>query len=216
MTEKHFPAKFGSAAFNCPFCDVYATQSWWSGAGTTTYGVNSKTSRDFKDLAISACGKCGQHAYWLFATMIHPSGGGTAPPNADLNDTIIGDYHEAAAIVQHSPRGAAALLRLCVQKLVVQLGLPGKNLNDDIGELVRRGLDPDVGMALDTLRVVGNNAVHPLEMDLRDDQVTAVALFEVINFIADQMITRRKKLQTLFEKLPEGARSAIQKRDARD
>ncbi|HEX7680849.1 MAG TPA: DUF4145 domain-containing protein [Thermoanaerobaculia bacterium] len=117
-------------------------------------------------------------------------------------------------MAQASPRGAAALLRLCVQNLTVQLGLPGKNLNDDIGELVARGLDPEVRISLDAVRVIGNNAVHPLQMDIHDDHETAVFLFDLVNFITDQMITHPKKRQKLFDSLPEGAKAAISKRDS--
>jgi hypothetical protein len=123
------------------------------------------------------------------------------------------DYREAASVVGRSPRAAAALLRLCVQKLCKQLGLPGKKIDDDIAELVRRGLDPEIQRALDTLRVTGNAAVHPLQMDITDDRSTALALFSLVNYIADRMITHPIKLNKLYEALPAGARDAIKRRD---
>lgn len=163
--------------------------------------------------SVSICVKCKEPTLWRDRDMLYPSFGGIESPNPDLSVEIRNDYNEAAAIVNGSPRGAAALLRLCVQNLCVQLDLPGKNINDDIGALVKRGLNPEVQQALDALRVIGNNAVHALEMDLRDDRDTAISLFGLVNYIANQMLTYPKRLQEIFEKLPEGARAAIHKRD---
>jgi hypothetical protein len=69
--------------------------------------------------------------------------------------------------------------------------------------------------ALDSIRVIGNQAVHPGQMDLKDDVGTATELFEVLNFIADQLITRPKKLKALYEKLPPEKRAAIDARNAK-
>jgi Domain of unknown function (DUF4145) len=123
------------------------------------------------------------------------------------------DYEEARSIVMQSPRGACALLRLAVQKLCKELGEPGENINDDIASLVENGLSVEVQRALDTLRVIGNNAVHPGEMDLTDDTETATALFELLNFIVDDRISQPKKRAEIFAKLPTKAVAAIEKRD---
>ena len=104
-------------------------------------------------------------------------------------------------------------MRLCIQKLTKQLGLPGKNINEDIAALVVRGLNPDIQQALDTVRVIGNNAIHPLEMDMKDDRQIANALFALVNFIADQMITFPAKRAAMFASLPQKALSSIAKRD---
>ena len=117
------------------------------------------------------------------------------------------------AIVQRSPRGAGALLRLALQKLMPHLGEKGKNMNGDIASLVASGLDPGMQQALDALRVIGNNAVHPGELDLQDNVETVGSLFGLINYIVEQRISHPKKLQELYNALPEGARAAIADRD---
>ena len=123
------------------------------------------------------------------------------------------DYEEARLVVEVSPRSAAALLRLALQKLMRHLGESGENLNDDIANLVKKGLPEKIQKALDALRVIGNNAVHPGELDLRDDKETALALFELLNMIVEVMITQPKKVNEIYDKLPKGAKEAIKKRD---
>ena len=70
-------------------------------------------------------------------------------------------YNEAALISNKSPRAACALLRLAVDKLCLELGETDRDINKNIGALVKRGLSQDVQQALDIVRVVGNKAVHP-------------------------------------------------------
>lgn len=132
-----------------------------------------------------------------------------------MPDEVLKDYEEAREIINLSPRGAAALLRLCIQKLCMHLGEKGINLNDDIKSLVSKGLAPEIQMALDIVRVVGNNAVHPGSMDLRDDQQTAVKLLEVVNLIVERMISYPKKINTLYNSLPEHSLKSIEDRNER-
>lgn len=105
------------------------------------------------------------------------------------------------------------MLRLCIQKLCQHLGEPGKDLNTDIGSLVKMGLAPGVQAALDAVRVIGNNAVHPGQIDLTDDIDTAAALFGLVNFISEKMISDAAEIKRLYDLLPAGALAQIQKRD---
>lgn len=168
---------------------------------------------DLRNVAIASCFNCKELSLWLHNRLVWPNGGEAPLPNADLSDEIRRDYEEASSILNLSPRGAAALLRLVVQKLCVELGEHGRNLDSDIASLVSKGLDPRVQMALDVVRVVGNNAVHPGQIDLRDDRATAEKLFGLVNLIAEIMITQPKHLKAMFESLPDGAKVAIERRD---
>lgn len=128
-------------------------------------------------------------------------------------EEIAADYNEARSIVAISPRGTCALLRLGVQKLCAALGEPGENINTDIASLVKRGLLPQVQQALDSLRVIGNSAVHPGKIDLKDDQATALRLFEAMNLIVEQMISGPKHAAALYASLPASDRERIEQRD---
>jgi hypothetical protein len=123
-------------------------------------------------------------------------------------------FLEANDILDKSPRGAAALLRLCVQKLMPHLGEKGKNINNDIASLVAKGLDTRIQKALDVVRVAGNYAVHPGQIDWDDDKTVATQLFGLVNLIVETQITQKKHIEDLFEAVvPDTVKAEIEKRD---
>lgn len=146
--------------------------------------------------------------------MIVPDMEGIPYPNEDLSEEIKEDYMEARSILSRSPRGAAALLRLGIQKLCKHLGEPGKDINTDIASLVKKGLRPSIQKALDIVRVTGNESVHPGVLDMKDNQEVALKLFELVNLIADVMISEPKRVDELYEKvIPAEKKEAIAVRD---
>lgn len=165
------------------------------------------------NLHISTCYSCDRLAIWIADGLVHPPQPTSIAPNDEMPDSIRPEFLEAASIVDKSPRGAAALLRLCMQKLTAHLGQKGKNLDDDIGALVKLGLDTRIQKALDVVRVIGNNAVHPGQIDLRDDKATAIELFKLVNLTVEAMIATPKHIEEMYGSLPEGALNAISKRD---
>lgn len=166
------------------------------------------------NLNISHCYDCKKLTVWIRDRILHPPMRHGVEPSADLPEGVHADYEEARSILDLSPRGAAALLRLAIQKLCVALGEKGKDLNTDIGSLVKKGLDKRVQMALDTVRVVGNEAVHPGQMDLRDDRDTAVELLRLVNVISEIMISQPKHLEEMYGRIPPAKRKAIEERDS--
>lgn len=148
--------------------------------------------------------------------MVYPIFGSAPLPNADMPEDVKQDYEEARSIVAASPRGAAALLRLAVQKLCKHLGEPGENINADIKNLVAKGLPEAVQQALDSVRVVGNNAVHPGQIDFTDNAGVANGLFAMLNFICENRITQPKMISQFYQAtVPINTQEHINKRDGR-
>jgi len=149
--------------------------------------------------------------------MVIPDMEGIPYPNDDLSDEIKEDYTEARSILSRSPRGAAALLRLALQKLCKQLGESGKEINSDIANLVKKGLRPSIQKALDIVRVTGNESVHPGVLDMKDNREVALKLFELVNLIAEVMISEPKRVDELYETVvPDEKKKAIVGRDGND
>lgn len=170
---------------------------------------------DIENLYLSKCYVCGEIAVWVYDNLVFPPERHGASPNVDLPEDVLADYEEARSILNLSPRGAAALLRLAIQKLCIFLGEKGKNIDSDIANLVAKGLNPLVQKSLDVVRVVGNEAVHPGVIDLKDDRDTATKLFTVVNIIAEQMISHPKHVDEMYGSLPDTKREAIAKRDGK-
>lgn len=206
---KHYPPVFNNDSFNCPYCNVFAKQNWFN----IFLSPPNSGFIPTQDIKISQCSHCEKNAYWHKEKLILPNVTLAPPSHVDMPTCMVDDYNEASSILYHSPRGAAALLRLALQKLMVELGQPGKDINKDIGTLVKNGLPVEIQRALDILRVIGNESVHPGTMDLKDNREIALKLFELINFIIEDRISKPKKIEELFNNLPPGKLEGIAARD---
>jgi len=173
-----------------------------------------KRGRSLPDgYAVSHCDYCNGLTLWFDGNIVF-SNSTTAPlPHNDMPDEIVKDFNEARQVFSISPRSSAALLRLAIQKLCKYFGYSGENINADIGKMVANGLDTLVQQAFDSVRVIGNEAVHPGQIDLRDNPDTALQLFNLVNFIVEEMITKPKRIREIYNKLPRGKLQQIEQRD---
>ncbi|MDE0609395.1 MAG: DUF4145 domain-containing protein [Anaerolineaceae bacterium] len=240
MASNIVPPEYGKDAFNCSHCGVYSSQLWMSQNRLDhllqflLQEQEIRVDLRSRGIELSVCRHCQETSVWnvweegpvavrhdnttyrkRVGRLIFPRVFAAPPPSDDMPDEIKVDYLEARNIVRASPRGAAALLRLCIQKLMPILGEKGDNLNDNIRSLVETGLRPEIQMALDSVRVIGNEAVHPGVLDLKDDEDTALAMFGLINLIVEHAITAKKRAEAAYGLLPQSKRDAIAKRDGK-
>lgn len=198
-----------SDGFNCPHCGAFAHMSWH----LLRYGQGGVSVLDMAE-----CRRCDQPTFWRRdqSRMIDPLSTTAPRPAADMPEDVRNDYVEAAAVFGVSPRAAAALLRLALQKLCVHLGEKGEKIDVDIRELAKKGVLPDLLIKVaDTVRITGNNAVHPGEMDPADVDFIASKMFQMLNLIVHKAITEPAELNALYEMVPKGAREAAEKKDAK-
>lgn len=199
-------------AFHCPICGAYAHMDW-----TRLCGVHTG---DLVPCFAAGCARCGQQSFWIesgevYARMLYPDETNISPPHPDMPDSVVSEYQEASEVFSRSPRAAAALLRLGLQKLLSELGEDGKNINEDIRSLAEKAVLPQrVVQVADTVRITGNNAVHPGEMRAEDVDYVASKMFDLLNFIVRAAITEPRELEELYERTPEGPRAAAERRDA--
>lgn len=209
---KYEAPEFNKSAFNCPHCQAYSHQTWFNGS---KFSPQTGSYISIETLKIVSCSHCKNYSLWVDNQIIYPNTSGIPNPNEDLNPEIQDDYFEAASIINKSPRAAAALLRLAIQKLCKQLGETGNNINGDIANLVKKGLPKQIQEALDIVRVIGNESVHPGQIDLNDNKEIAIKLFDFVNIIANIMITQPKDINGIYKTLPEKKLEGIKKRDSK-
>ena len=209
---KYTAPDFDKDAFNCPHCGAFAHMRWLSQNTLVYYQA--------------ICDHCEEYSLWRVTEtdvnssppkkgeMLYPDFGSAPLPSEDMPENVKKDYEEAAQIFIKSPRGAAALLRLGLQKLCIHLGEEGKNINTDIRSLVKKEvLSGQVIKVADTLRIIGNNAVHPGQIVDEDFDKVAGKMFDLINFIVKKAITEPKELDELYQLMPENARNAAEAQD---
>lgn len=131
-----------------------------------------------------------------------------------MPEDVKGIYDEACLVLKASPRSSAALSRLAIEKLVDHLEAHGNNLNSKIADLVSKGLPVRIQQMLDSVRVIGNNAVHPGEIDLSDDTQLALSLLNFINLIVENQISQPKRIDEIYNSLPESNLKSIERRDS--
>lgn len=155
---------------------------------------------------------CKKISVWADNKMVYPRCLSAPPAHEDLPNECKQDYEEARAVFVDSPKASAALLRLVLEKLLMACGGKGK-IDDMIKSLVASGLPQQVQQAMDVCRVIGNEAVHPGSMDLRDTPEIALKLFDLVNIIVQNQITQPKEISALFEGLPASKKDGIRQRD---
>jgi Domain of unknown function (DUF4145) len=84
------------------------------------------------------CFACGGHTIFFKQRMIYPANPVGPAPIDGMPEEIRTHYEEARSIAEASPRAAAALLRLAVQKLCKLLGEKGEKINQDIANSLSR------------------------------------------------------------------------------
>ena len=217
FSNKYTAPKYGKPDFHCPHCSVYSHQNWSDIYLSKSSYLNEIHQNSYiPGIMFAFCRHCKNCSIWVNQKMVFPYLS-TAPfPIDEMPKTVKELFNEARAILNQSPRGACALLRLAIQYLVKELGEDEKNLNKAIGSLVKKGLPEKMQKALDTIRVIGNNAIHPGKIDVKDNLEIAHSLFKLLNFISEKMIKDNKEIENIFSSLPKDSKEAIQKRDSKD
>ena len=123
--------------------------------------------------------RCGWAADWRFLIEKTP-------------DLVEQDFEEAAAILNQSPRGATALMRVCIQKLVPLLQQDGKYLNEYISSLVRKALEVEIQQSMEVLQVLRNDPGQPSNLETQEDKEMALRFLDSLKSILERRMLHNR------------------------
>jgi len=164
------------------------------------------------DFLFLRCVSCEKQSIWVNSELVYPETNKVDSPNDDLPKKVKEIYLEAAKISDASPRASAALLRLALQELLNELGAKKDNLSNAIEDLANTESDPTIIKASETVRITGNHAVHPGQIDFNDKPEMALGLFELINYIGSRVITSKKKVDEMHKQILGDVKGASDKK----
>lgn len=224
MLNKFESPQYKKKAFTCPNCSVFSKHDWNESHVNETYGIfdgflgPSTKGQVVRSLFMCKCEQCGYISFWYNEKLIWPLNTGVEAPLQDMPEDIKKLYMEASNIVELSPKGSCAILRLALQRLCNRLASQEENKKIDgaIKKLVEKGLPPTLQKAMDTVRIVGDEAVHPGEINIDDNKELAIAMFRLMNIIIEKMIVEPKEIDELYNLMPDNKLKGIENRDKKN
>ncbi|EAK0823661.1 DUF4145 domain-containing protein [Campylobacter lari] len=215
--NKYIKPFFKGEAFNCPHCRAYSSMQWNNFLGRDI--LNSIIIKQVEGYYFfdSTCFNCKRSVIWYLKDenpKIFFPREVAIPPEENMPENVKEIYEEASLVLGDSPRASCALLRLALQELMKYLkeniqiynGLKNRNISEDIKEIINIGnfyqeQKEMLEEAMNSIRLVGNKASHPSELDINDNSEIANILFEMINFIVGEIITKPKEREERLNKL---------------
>ncbi|MCR8697523.1 DUF4145 domain-containing protein [Campylobacter sp. LMG 7929] len=215
--NKYIKPFFKGKAFNCPHCRAYSSMQWDDFLERNI--LNTITIKQVEGYSFfeSTCYLCKRSVIWYLKDenpKIFFPREVAIPPEENMPENVKEIYEEASLVLGDSPRASCALLRLALQELMKYLkeniqiynGLKNRNINEDIKEIINIGnfyqeQKESLEEAMNSIRLIGNKASHPSELDINDNSEIANILFEMINFIVGEIITKPKEREERLNKL---------------
>lgn len=215
MNKNYISPDLSKESFTCPHCGTLSLMRYeYIGYdGPDAVSMLPRRGPGFEYVIIASCLHSKGKTIWINDQYVYPDIV-AEEANPDMPEPVKQLYNEAGLIYSKSPRAACALLRLGIDRLCNELGENDRDINKNIGALVKKGLPQSVQQALDVVRVVGNKAVHPGQIDFDVDDVgTATMLMRLLNIVVERMITEPNEINSLYQGLPSSVKESIDRRD---
>ena len=145
----------------------------------------------------SQCNSCEEYAIWVNDRIVYPQAIIRIPKD-DMPDQIKTFYRQASSISSQCPPASAALLRTVLEMLCTELNYTEGSLKQRIEKMKNDGkIDDELHDAMQSVRIVGNNAVHAGQIEVDDSKEVVKVLFEIIDDITLDLFTKPKRRKEL-------------------
>jgi hypothetical protein len=138
------------------------------------------------NLHISNCHSCNGFSLWVGGLLVFPTKIDKTP------ELVEEELEEAAAILNEFPRGATALMRVCIQKLVPLLEDNGKELNQRVSSLVRKGLEMEMQQAKEVLQVLRSDPTQLNPLEPQADRETALRFLDSLKEVLERRMSQNR------------------------
>src|ERR1700730_6587414 len=138
------------------------------------------------NLHISNCHSCNGFSLWVGGLLVFPTKIDKTP------ELVEEELEQAAAILNEFPRGATALMRVCIQKLVPLLEDNGKELNQRVSSLVRKGLEMEMQQAKEVLQVLRSDPTQLNPLEPQADRETALRFLDSLKEVLERRMSQNR------------------------
>ena len=209
--QPEFEAKW----FHCPHCKYKTEHEWHSlyipGFPYIPQEIKDKLREKLfenatdkhlqadRSLAISICRHCKDYCIWEQEQLIYPLSRTPITFNTDIPAGILEICEEAASISNLSLRSSLLLGRIIIDRLLKEKAKEG-TINEMANQLLHESaISLNTHAKITAIRLLGNDINHNDVIDITT--ISPIAIFDLINQIADDLITRPKEFESLQESI---------------
>lgn len=233
-----------AARFVCPRCNSFAAQKWLDLKYETFDTFNGTRWIDARDIMyagqvvesventhqapqwrMSECASCEHRCVWRGDTLVYPRSSPAPIPSEDMPPEVRELYDEASAVAAVSKRAGAAFARATLERLLKLLdpdAAKQSRLDDYIARTIPR-VNVATGRLLTLIRHVGNKSLHvedapddAVVLLLSDDDIELLpVLFQTINDVVEELITKPNQAALLYDAVPAAVRAAAESKAAK-
>lgn len=153
------------------------------------------------DVYVTICDHCHKPTIWLNDNQtlkpVLPSDNQYPSASDKMPQKVKDLYNQAGSIADKSPRAANAMLRSAIEELMYIIMKTQGDLNDMIDRAYNKNIiTTHIKKSLHSIRLLGNNALHPNQIRIEDD-VDTNDIFNIINHIVDVTIHHQEVIENI-------------------